>query len=172
MCWCYNTEEKFLFFSARPTNWHLIILELTCCLQNGPFNGPQLLYETLHQQDHFWMPKKNEITKHLFCFFVYNCIKKSLKIKWIWFVLVQGFSKVRKQLCASSMKQYLMADSERKKSACEIKMLLRLSQRLLKHVHIVVHKVQSRFLWKQEVCFYLCCSEQLLEIDTQQLQAE
>lgn len=28
----------------------------------------------------------------------------------------------------------------------------------------VVHKVQSRFLVKQEVRFYLCCTEQLLEI--------
>lgn len=27
----------------------------------------------------------------------------------------------------------------------------------------VVHKVQSRFLVKQEACFYLCCTEQLLE---------
>lgn len=36
------------------------------------------------------------------------------------------------------------------------------------HKSSVVYKVQSRFLVKQEVVFYLCCSEQLLETDTEQ----
>lgn len=39
-------------------------------------------------------------------------------------------------------------------------------------VPYVANKVQSRFLVKQEVCFYLCCTEQLLETETQQHGAE
>lgn len=39
-------------------------------------------------------------------------------------------------------------------------------------VSFVVHKVHSRFLLKQEVCFYLCCTEQLLETDSEKHQAE
>lgn len=39
-------------------------------------------------------------------------------------------------------------------------------------VSYVANKVQSRFLVKQEACFYLCCTEQLLETETQQHGAE
>lgn len=38
-------------------------------------------------------------------------------------------------------------------------------------MYYVVHKLQSRFLVKQEVCFYLCCTEQFLEVETQQHEA-
>lgn len=49
-----------------------------------------------------------------------------------------------------------------------VKYKLRLNIHLFSDVACVANKVQSRFLVKQEVGFYLSCTEQLLETDAKQ----
>lgn len=75
-------------------------------------------------------------------------------------------SHVTTALCALSVQQHLETDSQEMwvwdvNVAQNVAMFIQWYNMCT--LSYVVHKVQSRFLVKQEVCFYLCCTEQLLE---------
>lgn len=152
-----NREKQFICSSStRPIDPWLIIVQwlrrytveifLKYSCPQLPILSPSCkLRHTLHQQNQSWMP--NWWNNYKIGYFAYNYInlaKIGRKQHW---KQIQYKVGMKYKLCSKYNHIYSVIQ--------------------FVHKSCVVNKVQSRFLVKQEAGFYLCCTEQLLEIDTE-----